>query len=564
MDESRKSFNIQYSIFNILLSSLLIISFFYRFYGLTNNHSFWTDESHVAIFARTILERGRPVLENGYSTGTYQWLQYWLSAISARIFGLNEFTIRFPSVLFGTLTVLAVYLLGEELFNKKVALFAAFLTTFLKIEILWSRQARPYQALQFFCLLSAYFVYKIANSKKLEIKKLLGFLISGTLAFLMHGLGLVIFFDGLIFLLITGFARLKKRIMVILSVLFAGLFIFRRLIILNFSNLGRINNLFYYRVFLTDNYLPLIVLAGTGALFLLIEFISHSELKESILKRARGDKRLLLFTIFLGVQSFIVSFLLGQPFIRYFYITFPFIILLACSGINELTSYALRVLKNKLHTGFRPWYFDPPCAFRRNVGTSFCIASSLDLRPRFSLSWNKKSSIFNIQYLVFSILSILLVASLFKAKKLVLWPQTIYSLNEDMQEVPEVDWKKIYGFVGEKLKENKDAVLVANWNDLPIWYLGEERLNYITRKDWNFKNKEDPVSGAKIINSLDEFKEVLAKERAGYFVLDSWDDYLPDGVREYCHQNLKREFEIDRLYPVQPRYWTVWVYSWGI
>ena len=150
----------------LFMMALMAIGFWYRIYGLNNNNSFWTDENHLAIFARAILEKGKPILANGYSTGTYQWLQYWLSAISARIFGLNEFAIRFPSVIFGVLTIWAVYLLGKELFNKNIGLVAAALITFLKIEILWSRQARPYQALQFFFVLGAWFIYKLAKEEK--------------------------------------------------------------------------------------------------------------------------------------------------------------------------------------------------------------------------------------------------------------------------------------------------------------------------------------------------------------------------------------------------------------
>ncbi len=122
---------------NFFPLSLVIIGFFFRLYGLSKNYSFWTDENHLAIFVKTILERGKPALANGYSTGIYHWLQYWLSAISARIFGLNEFAVRFPSVVFGILTIWAVWLLGREMFGRNAGLTAALFTTFLKIEILW-------------------------------------------------------------------------------------------------------------------------------------------------------------------------------------------------------------------------------------------------------------------------------------------------------------------------------------------------------------------------------------------------------------------------------------------
>ena len=261
--------NIKYLVSNIILFFLLILGFYYRIYGLDNNYSFWTDENHVAIFVRAILERGQPALTNGYSTGVYQWLQYWISALSACIFGLNEFAIRLPSVFFGVLTILVIYLLGKEIFNRRVGLLSTFFITFMNIEILFSRQARPYQALQFFYLLGFYFIYRLTKEKIFNWRYFLGFLGCSVFASLMHGLGLTIFFSGFIYLLIFKASWFGKKWMflgIFLLVLF-GL-IFKVQIFSILSSIGRTNNLFYYRVFMTHNYLPFCFLSFVGGLFL--------------------------------------------------------------------------------------------------------------------------------------------------------------------------------------------------------------------------------------------------------------------------------------------------------
>ena len=313
----------------LMLAILLMVGFFYRINGLLANYSFWTDEEHVAIFARAILGKGKPILANGYSTGTYQWLQYWLSAISARIFGLNEFAIRFPSVIFGVLTILAVYLLGKKIFNRKVGLLSAFFVAFINIEILFSRQARPYQALQFFYLLGFYFIYRLANENKFNWSYFLGFLGCGIFASLMHGLGLMVFFFGFVYLLIFKTSWFKKKLM-LLGVFFFLFFgwIFRVPIFSVFSQIGKINNFFYYRVFLTHNYISLCLLAVLGSFLLFWR---------------KNYRELLLFIIPLGVQTIIVSFFLGQPFTRYFYPVFPFIILLASYGIVDIGNWILEI-----------------------------------------------------------------------------------------------------------------------------------------------------------------------------------------------------------------------------
>jgi len=484
----------------IVLFFLIITGFFYRLSGLGNNYSFWSDEAHAAAFARAIIERGKPVLANGYHTGAYQWLLYWLSAISAKVFGLNEFALRFPSVVFGVLVIWAVYLLGKELFNKKIGLLAVFLTTFLKIEILMSRQARPYQPLQFFYLLGAYFVYKVAKSKKLEIKNFLGFLSCGILATLFHQMGLMVFVCGLLFLCLTNFPKLKKSIVLTLVVLLVSLVVFWGEIKLVIRYFGSINNLFYYRVFLTHNYLFLSLLAGIGGLRLWF-------------KKETG--KIVLFLIFLGIQLLAVSFFSSQPFSRYLYPVFPFIVLLAAYGVAEIIRLVDFV------------FFASP---RRNFETSLLVVA--------------------IVLLVFGM-----------KDKFAFLPQKTYSLNEDMQEVPEVDWKKIYQLVGERLKTDPEAVLITNWNDLPIWHLGEGTLDYLARKD---SREVDPVSGAKMVDSLGEFQKIVESRKSGLVILDSWDDWVPEGVREYCRDNLKKELEVDRLYEKQPRYWPVNVYSWGM
>ncbi|HUV47109.1 MAG TPA: glycosyltransferase family 39 protein [Candidatus Bathyarchaeia archaeon] len=480
---------------------LVLVGFIYRIVGLGSNFSFWTDEVHVAIFARAILERGRPVLANGYSTGVYQWLQYWLSATSAKIFGLSELGIRFPTVVFGTLTIVAIYLLGKELFDCQTALVAAAFTTFLRIEILWSRQARPYQALQFFYLLGAWFIFRLSQEERFNWKYFLGFLFSGALASLMHGLGLVVFGVGLTFLLVFRPRWLERKWVGFgLSLFSFFLLIFKSQIFSVASFLGKTDNLFYYRVFLWHNYRLLFFLAVMGFLFLVFRKKLNWQLPFS----------------FLIVQGIIISFFLNQPFTRYLYPIFPFFILFSAFGLTVGIRLVCERIKRFL-----------------------------------KYSWLESLAIFCLTLLIIVF-----------GTKFAPFPQKSYSLNEDMQEIPEVDWNKVYGYMKEKLSQDESLKLVANWNDLTVWYLGEGKLNYLVRKPSENPQVEDSLSGAKIIYSLTELEETVT-EGKGLLIIDSWDNQVPEGVRGYVQTNLKREIILDRLYPFQPRYWSVEVFSWG-
>jgi dolichyl-phosphate-mannose-protein mannosyltransferase len=68
------------------------------------------------------------------------YLPTWL----LRTFGDSEFMLRLPSVVEGTLLVLAVYLLARSLFGTRVALIAALTTAVFPFAVWYSQEARSY------------------------------------------------------------------------------------------------------------------------------------------------------------------------------------------------------------------------------------------------------------------------------------------------------------------------------------------------------------------------------------------------------------------------------------
>ena len=76
------------------------------------------------------------------SFGDYKPSLYFYAAVpSIAIFGLNEFAVRFPSALFGTLTVLLVYFLGLKIRNWKLGITAALLLAISPWHLQFSRAA---------------------------------------------------------------------------------------------------------------------------------------------------------------------------------------------------------------------------------------------------------------------------------------------------------------------------------------------------------------------------------------------------------------------------------------
>ncbi len=141
----------------ICLIFILIFALFLRI-SFLENPSFWVDESISSLASLKILEKGIPVFDSGvlYSRAL---VFHYSQALSFIIFGVNDFAARFPSVIFGVLSVFLAFLVGRE-YNKNAGLiFALFVATFF-LEVFFSRQARFYQLFQLAFFASIYLLYK--------------------------------------------------------------------------------------------------------------------------------------------------------------------------------------------------------------------------------------------------------------------------------------------------------------------------------------------------------------------------------------------------------------------
>jgi 4-amino-4-deoxy-L-arabinose transferase-like glycosyltransferase len=168
--------------------------------------SFWLDEAISSIAAIAILDTGSPTLQSGvvYSRAI---LSTTLIALSFAIFGITEFAARLPSVFFGTLMIPLVYLIGSRWGNSRIAIIAAVLITFSVWEIAWSRQARMYQQLQFFYILSLYLFYEFTVHKNLKWGALLTLSVAGTV--LSHVFGYVLLLVFVAYMLIRTLVERK-------------------------------------------------------------------------------------------------------------------------------------------------------------------------------------------------------------------------------------------------------------------------------------------------------------------------------------------------------------------
>ncbi len=83
---------------------------------------------------------------------------YWLIATSFKLFGVNEFSARFPSALFSLLAVLTFFFISKNLFNENSAFVSSFSLISMPLWIQYSRTAGPDMPYVFFMLLALFFI----------------------------------------------------------------------------------------------------------------------------------------------------------------------------------------------------------------------------------------------------------------------------------------------------------------------------------------------------------------------------------------------------------------------
>ena len=165
-----------------ILLAILLTAFTLRF--TDNGHlpsGLFPDEAENGIDAITANTTGQYKLFYEANNGR-EGLFINLQALSLKVFGNNIAALRLWSNIFGTLTVLGVFLLGSELFGTYLAgLIGAWLTTFAYWAINFSRIGFRAVMVPFILTFAFYFLYRGLRTKKLH-----DFIFAG----LIYGLGL--------------------------------------------------------------------------------------------------------------------------------------------------------------------------------------------------------------------------------------------------------------------------------------------------------------------------------------------------------------------------------------
>jgi 4-amino-4-deoxy-L-arabinose transferase-like glycosyltransferase len=184
-----------------LVVCILLVGAFFRVYQITSlPHGCHFDEAVIGLASARIMEGGyRPVYVTGASENAA--LLFYLNALSFKLFGVNIVALRLVSVLGGTLTLLALYLLVRLLFDYRVALLSTFFLAVSRWHVTFSRYGWINIQTPLFTVLTFYFLIRGLRSRK-------------RLDFILSGVALGICFNSyapgrLVPLMVLGFLLFK-------------------------------------------------------------------------------------------------------------------------------------------------------------------------------------------------------------------------------------------------------------------------------------------------------------------------------------------------------------------
>lgn len=143
----------------LILTAVLIIATAIRLYGI-GSESLWFDEAFSVYHAQQSLAHIVTLPD------TTPPLYLVILHFFIKIFSTEEFWVRLPSVIFGVLSVMFIYLLAKKFFNQKVGIYAALILAFSSYHIYYSQEARAYTLLYFLSLASMYFFVEYLKSEK--------------------------------------------------------------------------------------------------------------------------------------------------------------------------------------------------------------------------------------------------------------------------------------------------------------------------------------------------------------------------------------------------------------
>ncbi len=189
----------------LLIGLIFAINLLFKGIYLGENSLAW-DEPFSVYHAQLPADQLIDLLISGNNPPLYELiLQKWTA-----IFGLSEFSVRFPSVLFSSLTAVFLFLIGKKHFNLTIAISATFFFTFSNYHVFFAHEARVYALFGMLATASMMIFMNSCSQEKMSSKNLLWLLLINVLMIYGHYFGFFIILFQAFFVFCVRSVRQKN------------------------------------------------------------------------------------------------------------------------------------------------------------------------------------------------------------------------------------------------------------------------------------------------------------------------------------------------------------------
>ncbi|MER3445436.1 MAG: hypothetical protein C4291_00755 [Candidatus Dadabacteria bacterium] len=208
----------------LILLLILLLGLFLRTHNLSKE-SIWFDEGYsISVADLSLLQIVVETYKSDQNLPLYYIiLHFWIS-----LFGDSEFSVRFPSVIFGLFAIFMLYEVGRLIFDNEVGILGSLLLGLSLFHIRYSQEARCYSLMVLLTLISIYFFIRLFKERSLIFS--IGYILSSTLLIYTHVYGLFIIIAQDIYI-VTLFLSSKEnhklnfRLWILLQFILITLFI---------------------------------------------------------------------------------------------------------------------------------------------------------------------------------------------------------------------------------------------------------------------------------------------------------------------------------------------------
>jgi 4-amino-4-deoxy-L-arabinose transferase-like glycosyltransferase len=168
---SKQKFEPSRGAFWLAASLIVALAAWVRLRGL-GDFSLTLDEITLVDFANGVLQRGYPSIFVGsmeVPLATYELVPYFM-ALSIKLFGFSEFSVRLPAALFGTATAFLVFATAWRIFGWKVGMLAGGLYSISAWATYWAQNSFHPQQTQFFVMLTAIMAHRILSADQIRAR----------------------------------------------------------------------------------------------------------------------------------------------------------------------------------------------------------------------------------------------------------------------------------------------------------------------------------------------------------------------------------------------------------